>query len=225
MMNFLRKIKHQLWAWIFDQLFKAFVKQPEMYRNNPVMLRRLVYYWGNSSMAAGEDYAKACMEWGFTSDKNIIECGSGLSTLLVAAAGMKNNTFIYSFEDHEFWASKMQQMGKKYGLTNMTILHAPITDYGDYAWYQPDTTLLPKKVDVALCDGPLGSTKGGRVGLLPQMHSRFTKETVVLLDDFDRVGEKVTAETWCDDFEMEIAAVKGKKSYAILKFKNYSIEV
>lgn len=192
-----------------------------MYRNNPVMLRRLVSYWGNSSMAAGEDYAKACMEWGFQANQNIIECGSGLSSLLAAAAGMKNNTFIYSLEDHEYWAQKMQDLAQKHGLTNLTVLHAPITDYGDFAWYNPDESLLPNRIDVALCDGPLGSTKGGRIGLLPRMHTRFTKDTTVLLDDFDRVGEKLTAEAWCADYQMEIEAVKGKKSYAVLKFKNY----
>jgi hypothetical protein len=219
MMNFLRKIKHQIWDWIFNQLFTAFVKQPALYRNNPVMLRRLVYYWGNASMAAGVDYAKACMEWGFTPNKNIIECGSGLSSLLAAAAGLQQNTFIYSLEDHAYWAGKMQALAKQHGLTNLTVIHAPITDYGDYAWYQPDESLLPNRIDVALCDGPLGATKGGRIGLLPRMHNRFHKETVVLLDDFDRVGEKLTADAWCIDYQMDIAAIKGKKSFAVLTFK------
>lgn len=217
-MTFLRKIKHQLWAWIFDQLFTAYAKQPDLYRNNPVMLRRLVYYWGNASMAAGEDYAKACMEWGFTPNKNIVECGSGLSSLLAAAAGLTNNTFIYSLEDHAFWASKMQALATKHGLTNLTILHAPIADFGDFAWYQPKESLLPETIDVALCDGPLGATKGGRIGLLPRLHSKFHPATVVLLDDFDRVGEKLTADAWCADYNMSITAVKGKKSYATLVF-------
>jgi predicted O-methyltransferase YrrM len=213
----LRKFKHRLWAYIFDQLFSTFVKDPEKFAANPVMMRRLVYYWGNASMAAGLEYASYCAAEGLNGHKQVLECGAGLSSLLIAATGKKNNTEITSFDDHPFWAGKMQQMAIKFGLDNLRVLHTPIKDYGKFEWYDYSNKPLPEKFDLVLCDGPPGETKGGRFGLFPCMESQFHNQTKIVLDDYGRQGEKDVALKWEIRYGWKVTQTFGKKPFAILE--------
>jgi hypothetical protein len=213
----IRSLKHKVWAYIFDQLFKSFLVNPEAFVDNPVMMNRLVRYWGNASMAAGVDYATYCAKAGLQSNLRVLECGAGLSTLLIAATGKSKGTKIVSFDDHPFWAKKMQDLAQKYKLDNLTVFYAPIGTYGDYDWYQFDRDAMLLKFDLVLCDGPPGETKGGRFGLFPCMISHFHDQTKVILDDYARQGEKDVAIKWEVRFGWSVKQVMGKKPFALLE--------
>jgi hypothetical protein len=55
---------------------------------------------------------------------------------------------------------------------------------------------------LVVCDGPPGSTKGGRFGLVPIMRERLEPGCVILLDDASREQELAIARRW----EAEIGA-------------------
>ncbi|MCH8555620.1 MAG: class I SAM-dependent methyltransferase [Schleiferiaceae bacterium] len=217
MKNIARKVKHQVFEWQFSTLFKTFLTDTKKLGNDPQFVSRLVYYWGNSSMASGTEYASRCIETGTIPNAIIYECGSGLSSLLAAGVGKAHGTSVYTFEDHPEWAQKMQGFAKKFELNNLHIFHTPLKSYGNFEWYDVDNCTLPKPANVVLCDGPPGFTKGGRYGLFPVLMKHFNEKTTVILDDFNRQDEKEIAEKWYSEFGWKTVAVVGEKSYAVLQ--------
>jgi len=217
MKNIARKVKYQIFEWQFSKLFKSFLSDTKRWGDDPKFISQLVYYWGNSSMASGTEYATRCIETGNIPNAIIYECGSGLSSLLAAGAGKANGTSVYTFEDHPEWALKMKRFATKFKLNNLHIFHTPLKSYGSFEWYDVGNCNLPKPANVVLCDGPPGFTQGGRYGLFPVMLEYFNEETTIVLDDFNRLEEKNIADKWHKEFGWKTTAVVGEKSYAVLQ--------
>jgi hypothetical protein len=55
---------------------------------------------------------------------------------------------------------------------------------------------MPKQFSLVICDGPPGSTKGGRYGLLPVMGDRLPPGSTILLDDAGRADEAKLIKRW-----------------------------
>jgi hypothetical protein len=117
-------------------------------------------------------------------DLVILECGSGLSTKLVAATlAATNQGKMYSLEHMPSWVSRVSRRLSKRERRRVRVLEAKLIDYTEFSWYS--TSSLPPNIifDLVICDGPPEKTKGGRYGLLPLMHDRLTPEVLILLDD------------------------------------------
>jgi hypothetical protein len=55
---------------------------------------------------------------------------------------------------------------------------------------------MPDSFSLVICDGPPGTVKGGRLGLISVMRSRFAEGCEILLDDAWRQQERQIAEEW-----------------------------
>jgi hypothetical protein len=55
---------------------------------------------------------------------------------------------------------------------------------------------MPDSFPLVVCDGPPGSTKGGRYGLVPIMREWLKPGCVILLDDAGREQERAIARRW-----------------------------
>lgn len=78
--------------------------------------------------------------------KTILECGSGLTTLAMAAANPE--VTIIALESDEQWIGRMAESARRYGLDNAEVYKAPLMD----GWYV--TTMLTYQYDLAIIDGP-----------------------------------------------------------------------
>jgi hypothetical protein len=54
----------------------------------------------------------------------------------------------------------------------------------------------PPAFGLVIVDGPPGTSKGGRVGLLPRLADKLQAGTVIVLDDCDRPGEQRVMAEW-----------------------------
>jgi hypothetical protein len=91
-------------------------------------------------------------------------------------------------------------------LESVQVVHAPLTPEADgYSWYSTDAVRdrLPARFDLVVCDGPLGTTPGGRFGLLPVLHERLDG-AFILLDDASRPGEQDVLDRWKAEFDAEV---------------------
>jgi len=70
-----------------------------------------------------------------------------------------------------------------------------LRDYGDFDWYDVDPLELPT-FSLVICDGPQGSTRGGRLGLLPVLRERLAPGCSILLDDAARPSEREVLRRW-----------------------------
>jgi predicted O-methyltransferase YrrM len=190
--------------------FAALRRSARLPEPPPGLLERLSVAWGNQSFAAGPEYLAAVWrEAAVLRGGNVLECGCGLSTLVLAALGRKRRLTIWSLEHDEEWAARTRRALRLAAVGSRARLRAcELRSYGEYDWYAlPED--LPDRFALVVCDGPPGDTRGGRVGLLPVAGDRLQPGCRVLLDDAAREGEQAVLREWARTYGA-IAAVEGR---------------
>lgn len=114
-------------------------------------LRQLHEEWGNGVWAAPVEMLQACVALarGLAPGAVVMEVGSGLSTLCMAAANPLIE--IHSIEHDASWLSKITDARSRHGLRNIRIHYAPIVD----GWHDP--LMLPREIAApaaVVVDGP-----------------------------------------------------------------------
>ncbi len=151
--------------------------------------------WCNPGFTASADYLQSMCELAMECNGSILECGSGISTVLCGLLARRKKVEVFSFEHRIESYDFLRPMLVEFGLTNVRLFHSPLTDYGNFEWYEsPDA--VPRDLDLVVCDGPPWYTKGGRFGLLPVMLPFLTEKCKILLDDAYRESEKRTIDQW-----------------------------
>jgi len=178
---------------IFRRAMKRFLQAPEKCVQGDV-LEHLVFGWGNELWSGWSEYLAACIEHALRSSGPILECGSGLSTILVGAVAQRRGLAHCALEHMPDWAARVRTQLAKYHIDS-NIHCAPLKDHGSFVWYDAPVH-MPENFELVICDGPPGSVKGGRYGLVPIMGSRLDDRCVILLDDAYRQQERHIAEQW-----------------------------
>lgn len=154
----------------------------------------------------------------------IVECGSGLSTLMFArCCAMNGRGRVYSLEQAPEHAAPSRAELKRYGLQGYaTVLASALRPYTlggeSYAWY--DLTGLPDaSIDLLLVDGPPGrSAPLARYPALPLLGERLSPACTIFVDDAARPDEQTILARWRREYpEFSIAWVKTKRGCAILE--------
>lgn len=143
--------------------------------------------------------------------KNILEFGSGLSTILMARLIKKNNlsTRIISFEHNANWASILNGYLENENLESyVKVINANLKDIdtvlGIVKWY--DSELFFKsintiKFDLIIIDGPPANSMDIQYSRLPaflNLDKNLAENYCIILDDMHREGEKKVAEVYID---------------------------
>ena len=122
--------------------------------------------WGNADWAGRPDYLTAVLQADREQSGPVLECGSGASTILLAATGRR----FYSLEHDRFWARRARWGLRAAGLKG-NVIYRPLRDYGGYRWYDSDGLMQLPKLALIICDGPPGSTQGAATGCCPSWAS------------------------------------------------------
>ncbi len=158
------------------------------------LLRDLAKAWANPGFSAGYPYLRRIAECAGAGP--ILECGSGLSTIMMAMITAERRTPILSLEHTPIWRQRVQSVLDALDLSHARVLDCPVVRFGLYDWYQVPEA-LPEGIRLVVCDGPPGrDTRGGRYGLLPQIGDRLHPDATILLDDSHRRGERRVIDTW-----------------------------
>lgn len=126
----------------------------------------------------------------------VLECGSGMSTMLLGVLGLKHNVPVHVLEHHPDWAEHMQKIVRQYRLRTTTVIHAPLRSYGDFDWYDADSLPGGPAYRLVVCDGPPGKSNGGRFGLIPVLGEWLAADCRILLDDTHRRRERNIIQLW-----------------------------
>jgi hypothetical protein len=160
------------------------------------LLRRLHLAWGNDGWSGNTDFLALMLRLMRTTQGPVLECGSGLSSLIGTAVLPPDRPFV-SLEHQSQWLDSVRRWTPRRFSARFSVQHAPLAEYGDYDWYSTKGLTLPSSFGLVICDGPPGSTRGGRYGLVPVMRSHFREGTLILLDDAHRSEDRSVAERWC----------------------------
>ncbi len=170
----------------------------------------LLVGWGNASAAMAElqmaAYALAQAATG-----PILECGSGLSTLVMALANP--DVHVHALESDVMWASKANRALKRHGIENATIHFVEMKDYEGGRWYDlPD---LPDNFSLVLCDGPWRED-GERTVLFEAMMKDRIKDATILADDIDDPALKPAFEAWAAAHDKNITILGEQRKFAVI---------
>jgi Methyltransferase domain len=210
-----RSLRRHHRALVFRRAMRRFMTHPEAaVAPGSDLLSALIYGWGNESWSAREEYLAACLQHALTCKGPILECGSGLTTLLVGAIAQRSGNTVWSLEHHAGWRARVRAFLKEYAIGAAEVCHAPLSNYGDFCWYSAPLEALPHKFSLVICDGPPADTPGGRYGLVPVMAERLQPGTVVLLDDAARTHERTIANRWAQELDRQYELLGVEKPYA-----------
>jgi hypothetical protein len=135
--------------------------------------------WG-----ALEDVLTLCAVMGKKADGPIIEAGSGLTSIVLAASTRHK---VYSLEHDPHWANELEGMARKAGVSNIELRICPIRN----GWYEVPND-IPSEFALGLNDGP-PRTIGSRMGFL----ERFGNTPQIICDDADDLGYGDDLQAWC----------------------------
>ena len=135
----------------------------------------------------------------------VLECSSGVSTLVVARCLQINGKgHVYSLEHDPRYATITRKLLDKYGLSNWgTVLDAPLeTAHVGTPWYREDS--IPQDlgpIDMLIVDGPPAAVAPlARFPALPRLSNRLAKAALIVMDDANRKDETEIVKRWMEQF-------------------------
>lgn len=138
--------------------------------------------------------------------KVIVECGSGVSTIVLARCVQLNGTgFVYSLEHSPEVAEQVRRNLRQHELDEyVKVLDAPLRNYElggqTWLWYSMDG-LPATGIDMLLVDGPPAATQSlARYPAGPLLLTRLTPGAAAFLDDANRSDEKQVVERWAQEY-------------------------
>ena len=152
--------------------------------------------------------------------KKIIECGCGISTLIISYWLKKIGCgYLVTLEHDSEYKQKIDLALDKHGLRDYaTVVLAPLKKYTindeEWRWYDISAIEGSNGFDFIVIDGPPKTTdKMARYPSFPLMHERMADEYVVVLDDYNRQDEMKIVELWIKEYQVtrkiDLVAEKG----------------
>jgi hypothetical protein len=113
---------------------------------------------------------------------DILETGSGITTILMGIAADASGNTVHALEHDLDYFQKTWKALEAFGIQNVTLHYAPLQQWADGEfWYAPRAE-LPEQFGLVLCDGP--QRRWGRRGLFELFGPRIAKAHW-LMDDCD----------------------------------------
>lgn len=147
--------------------------------------------------------------------RNIIECGSGLSSVVIGAAAEQIEAVAMSLEDNREHYHVTLNALKATGPLPIAVFIAPMHTFQvtepdkkryTYRWY--DIEVLPRlrgECDFVFVDGPPGnSATRARYPAVPLLWDRLKPGAHVLMDDTRRPDEMETIQLWKDRYGLTV---------------------
>lgn len=210
---YVRRREH---AWTCSRLLRrgirALEKDP---RGNDWIWQDLVEGWDDKRWSVGVEYLDAIAEAAGAERGPILECGSGLTTLVLAAVTEQTGSSVWTLEHDAGCFARVASRLRRLRL-EVDLRCTPLRDYGDFDWYDVDPSTLPS-FSLVVCDGPPKRTRGGRFGLLPVLGDRLAAGCVILLDDAARSEEREVMARWAAERPLHYEVRGTERPYAAVE--------
>ncbi|MBI1347037.1 hypothetical protein GC163_12185 [bacterium] len=179
------------------------------------LLDELVKWWGNEWSARSE-YLSAIIDQLRETTGPVLECGSGLSTLLIGKRCQQLGRELWALEHHPGWAHRVEKALHDHHVPCARICLTSLISHGEFEWYDPQVLPVGLQFGVVVCDGPPANTQGGRYGLLPVIGELLLPQSRIYLDDAARSEEQEILQRWQSEYGGNCRIEGLSKPYAIL---------
>lgn len=116
------------------------------------VLRRLRWAWANPNSGAVE-YLVAVAKAAATTQGSVLECGSGLSTVVIGAISQRTGNPVVSLENSSWWARHVRLSLRLARAEDVDYRVRGLRSFGNFDWYDLDTPV--DDVTLVICDGPI----------------------------------------------------------------------
>lgn len=215
----------RMWrSWVFalvrrrrDQILRGIVQEIRALDRPPTLdeIERLRFGYANREWSASPEVLGELAKRVMCARVGVLECGSGASTVLIGALTSRTGLPFVSLEHLELWHAKTKSLLRVTGLDHVSLRLRKIQKYDGFDWYQLPVLRPERQFDLLFVDGPPGTTRGGRFGVLPCMLKRLTDDCVIILDDADRDAELQILQRW--QAALPGSVVTRRKTYAVLE--------
>jgi len=153
--------------------------------------------YDDNNFGASDEVLALAVAYAEKADGPIIEAGSGLTTILMAAA---TEHTVYCLEHGEGWAQRLRIMAAEAGVGNIGLCECPIKD----GWYDLEGKTLPEHFALGLNDGP-PRTIGDRSKFMDFFGD---KVDTIVCDDADDTTYRAYLTTWATEKNLDSTFVQ-----------------
>jgi predicted O-methyltransferase YrrM len=143
-----------------------------------------------------------------SSRRNVVECGAGVSTLVMAQLLKDRGGHLWSVEDDPEWAALVRRWLSERGLETVVTLTVAELEDGWYRREVLDAEAPLESVDLLVVDGPQAwnpRKREARYPAAPYFRDRLADDWSIVLDDISRLGEFSVAERWEAELGVPVA--------------------
>lgn len=165
-----------------------FISLPLLHLDRPRPRSAMVWLtakvWGNPGYSANMELL-AEVDRHAAQARHVVDLGAGLSTLILRRR--RSDGSVTSLEHDREWVDALRRILPE--RPGDELVFAPLSEISrGVEWYSADLDRLAS-TDLIICDGPPGSTPGGRWGLM-ELVRRLRGPATVIVDDTDRDDER-----------------------------------
>jgi predicted O-methyltransferase YrrM len=219
----IREVRNRTKAHIRDYCFRRALSQisslPLGEFPNHRLLQRLWTGWGNQSYSGHPEYLEEVIRRAATTTDPVLECGSGLTTVLLGLFAGRRGVRVWTLEHDPEWYERMAKALHRFRIEGVELIFAPLRNYGEFCWYDAPTATMPKRFGLVVCDGPpQKTTEGDRYGLIPVMRDRLNAGSVILFDDVKTEGSDPIVSRWVQETRAstKVFSSRPSDSYAVI---------
>ena len=140
--------------WKLRRAIKRIANLPPGQNPTARMLLDLQVGWGNQDYAPRTDFLEEVARRATRTTGPILECGSGLTTILLGLLAGRRGVKTYSLEHGLEWRTRINKTLDRFKLPNVQVHWAPLREYDGFDWYDPPLAQLPKEFEFVIPPEP-----------------------------------------------------------------------
>ena len=201
----LEPAKRRIDDWVLGRAIKSLRGSGSV---DQALLRSMRRAWGNEAYSADLSYLGEVATRVSSCRGPVLECGSGLTTILAGVLTEARGVIVYTLEQDRGWADVIERALTRYRIRHVQVIYAPLQHYDGFVWYDRTAMLeLPKWFELVVCDGPAVLEHWGptvhaqwRYGVLPALAAQSASAGEVLLDDAEEPRAQALLRRWQEEF-------------------------
>jgi hypothetical protein len=210
------RLKDAIRARLRDRILRRSLRQltsmPPGAQPDRALLEAIRAGWGNLDYSADTAFLAEMLRLLSAGRGPVLECGSGLSTILMGMVAATRGFDTWSLEHDPYWFGRVGQALRKQRIGAVNLVLARLRRYDGYCWYDAPFDGMPRDFQLVICDGPPESTPGGRYGTLSLLRPHLAPGAVLLLDDADTPSGRSVLRRWRGDFGVRFDMLRAPRS-------------